>query len=127
MRKLILLMVICSVGCSGLIVKTPKVVLLPEERIFTVPAGQEITVQYDKIEQTLTFPQDMKLVSATTLVRQEENLNKKALATVKASENKLKKYQILLYGLMGLAAILGIFFKAKKWFPKSLKANVEVK
>ena len=122
----IFLMAFLLCGCA-LMVRVPEVVLLPEERIFTVPANQEIAVLLDGVPKTMTFPHDMKLVSATTLVRQEEQLNQKVLKAVKASEGKAKKMQVVLYVFMGLAAGLGIFFKAKKWFPKSLKLNAEVK
>jgi hypothetical protein len=102
------------------------VILLPEERIFSVPAGQKIAVTLDKKPIEMTFPEEMKLVSPTVLVRQEEKLNNAMLDKVKADAESKKK--ITLWGSIFaiLAAALGIFFKMKRWIPK-IKFNAEVK
>lgn len=83
-----------------------EVVLLPEDRIYTVPAGQKIDVLLDNKPLAMTFPSDMKLVSPTTLVRQEIKLNNETLAKIKAEGNTKK-----IAGIAGslLAAISGIF------------------
>jgi hypothetical protein len=100
---------------------------LPEERIFTVTAGQKITVQLDKKEMAMTFPDDMKLCSPTVLVRQEEKLNNAALDKAKANGDKKTVLTIVGSILAILAAGLGIFFKAKSWFPKKITASIETK
>jgi|GEM_PF-2965385 len=125
-RVLIILSLFCLVGCSSLIAKTPKVILLPEERIFTVPAGQEISVLLDKKPLTMTFPEDMKLTSPTVLVRQEIKLNDAMLKKTKADSEKKAMMGIFGSILTVIAAGLGIFFKTKSWIPK-IKANVEIK
>jgi len=125
--KLILLITICSLsGCASLISRPPQIVLLPEERIFSVPAGQKIAVVLDKKPMEMTFPDDMKLVSPTVLVRQEEKLNNALLDKVKAAQDNAHKAKLIGSIMAILAASLGIFFKMKSWLPK-IKANVEVK
>jgi TusA-related sulfurtransferase len=108
-------------------VRPTKVVLLPEERIFTVPAGQEIKVMLDKEEMTMTFPYDMKLTSPTVLVRQEEKLNNALLDKVKANADKKTAVAVVGSVLGIIAAGLGIFFKAKSWFPSKVTATIETK
>lgn len=124
--NILLLVIFGTIGCSSWIARTQKVVLLPEERIFTVPAGQTIAVELDGEPQEMTFPEDMKLVSSTVLTRQEIEKNEKVLKDAKASASKKKTISIigsiLTLGVFGL----GIVFKMKSWFPK-IKANVEVK
>ena len=111
-------------GCSSWIAHTPKVILLPEERIFTVPAGQEIKVYLDHKELSMIFPEDMKLVSPTVLVRQEEKLNNETLKNIKASSEKGKMLGIIGSIIAAIAAGLGIFLKMKSWKPK-LQLKVE--
>lgn len=127
--KAILIVALCFAlcGCSSWLVRPTKVVLLPEERIFTVTAGQKITVQLDKKEMAMTFPDDMKLCSPTVLVRQEEKLNNAALDKAKANGDKKTVLTIVGSILAILAAGLGIFFKAKSWFPKKITASIETK
>ena len=98
------------VGCMGNTITINKVVLLPEDRIFTIPAGQEISVELDKKPMKMIFPQDMKLVSPSFLVRQEENLNNAMYKSVKTEETR-NKY----LGIIGsICAILaGIVFWLK--------------
>lgn len=114
-------------GCASWVVRPTKVVLLPEERIFTVPAGQEIKVMLDKEEMTMTFPYDMKLTSPTVLVRQEEKLNNALLDKVKANADKKTAVAVVGSVLGIIAAGLGIFFKAKSWFPSKVTATIETK
>ena len=114
-------------GCiTSWVAKPPQVVLLPEERIFTVKTGQEITVLYDKQEKKMIFPEDMKLVSSTVLVRQEERLNNALLDKMSATKSRNKVLGIVGSIFAILAMGLGIFFKSKKWLP-SIKGNIEVK
>jgi len=85
----------CLILLSGCVtqktVTVREVVLLPEERIFTVPQGQKIDVLLDGKPLSMTFPSDMKLVSPSTLVRQEEKLNDQILqkTQLKAKNNKI--------------------------------------
>lgn len=126
--KAVIIIALCLslCGCASLIARPSKVVLLPEERIFTVPGGQNISVMLDKKPMSMTFPEDMKLVSSTVLVRQEERLNNALLDKVKANQATAKKAGLIGSILACIAAALGIFFKAKKWLP-NFKANVEIK
>ena len=99
-------------------------VLLPEERIFTVPAGQKIAVNLDKKPMEMTFPYPMKFVSPAVLVRQEEKLNNALLDKVKAN-----KAQVATFGIIGsiltiLATVVGLF--RKKWWP-NIKISGEMK
>ncbi len=125
-KGLILLTAICSLaGCASLISKPPQVVLLPEERIFTVPGGQKIAVTLDKKPMEMTFPNDMKLVSPTVLVRQEEKLNNEMLKNVKASQDNAKKLGIVGSILTILGIILGAIFRKKIW--PTISAKVDMK
>ena len=128
MRKILVVGILCLslCGCASWIIRPQSVVLLPEERIFTVPAGQEIKVQLDKKEIAMTFPEDMKLVSPTILVRQEGKLNNAMLDKVKANKEKATILTIVGSIFTILAFGLGIFFKAKSWLPK-IKLNAEIK
>ena len=123
----ILLILLC--GCLTARQAPSRVVLLPEERIFTIPSGQEIKVLLDKKEMTMTFPEDMKLVSSTTLVRQESRLNDALLNKVKANSDRKKLLGIIGSLLTALVFGLGLAFKAKPWslFPKKITATVESK
>lgn len=122
----IAVMCLALTGCASWIVRPQKVVLLPEERIFTVPAGQMIKVNLDKKPMEMTFPSDMKLVAPETLVRQEQKLNNEMLKNVKASAERNKILGII-GSVLGLAGtIFGIvFFKKIKW--PTFKLNAEVK
>ena len=126
--KILLIALLCATlcGCASLIARPPQVILLPEERIFTVPAGTEINVTLDKKPIKMTFPEDMKLVAPTVLVRQEEKLNNETLNSIKAKADADKKVGIIGSICAIFAACAGIFFKMKSWLPK-IKANVEVK
>lgn len=119
-------LVIALTGCASWIVRPTKVVLLPEERIFTVPAGQKIAVTLDNKPMEMTFPDDMKLVSPSVLVRQEMKLNEAAIDKAKVAAENTKK--MTLWGSIAaiLAAALWIFFKMKSWLPK-ISAKVDVK
>lgn len=113
-------------GCASWIIHPQKVILLPEERIFTVPAGKETSIMLDGKPMMMTFPEDMKLVSPTLLVRQEQRLNNAMLDKIKANSDRNKKLGIIGSILAALAAGLGIFFKMKSWLPK-ISAKVDVK
>ena len=128
MKKVLIAVVLCVAlcGCSSWMVRPEKIVLLPEERIFTIAAGQEIAVTLDGKPIKMTFPDDMKIVSPTLLVRQEEKLNNSELDKAKVSKEKQTLFTIIGSLAGALAMGLGIFFKMKKWIP-SVKANVEVK
>jgi hypothetical protein len=126
--SLIIVVVCISVymcGCASLIARPQQVILLPEERIFTVPAGQNISVNLDKKPMSMTFPYDMKLVSPTVLVRQEEKLNNEILKSAKASKDNSAKLGVMASVFGILATILGAFFRKKLW--PSVKFNAEVK
>ena len=118
------LVVIGLTGCASWIVRTPKVILLPEERIFTVPAGQVIKVTLDNKPMEMTFPDDMKLVSPSVLVRQEQKLNNAMLDKVKAKKDKVATMGIIGSILTICAGVLGMF--RKKIWP-NIKISGEMK
>ena len=131
MRKLIVclsILFMCS-GCASLIARPGQVIVLPEERIFTVVAGQPVKVVLDKKPMDMTFSHDMKLVSDTVLVRQEEKLNNAMLGKVKADSDKKKTVTIFGSILALLASIGGIAFsgKLKNLIPKKIVTTVESK
>jgi len=112
-QGIILLPLLFALGCTSWMVKTPKVILLPEERIFTIPAGQQIDVLLDKEPLSMTFPGAMKLVSPTMLVRQETELNEATFKKIKA-ENKNKGIMGFLTVLFGaISGIVGLVVKNK--------------
>ena len=111
-------------GCASLIARPPQVILLPEERIFEIPAGQKIDVILDKKPMPITFPNKMFVVSSTVLVRQEEQLNNALLGKVKADKSKVATIGLLGSILAIVGAVIGLF--RKKWWP-SVKFGGEIK
>lgn len=126
MRHKILALVLVSLmlsGCASWIVKPSKVILLPEERIFTLVAGTPVKVELDKKPMDITFPHDMKVVSSEVLVRQEAKLNDAVLGKDKAEKGK--KGAMAVFGSI-LALITAVFGAFKKpWLPK--KVTLEAK
>ena len=117
MKKLlfsILLIGMCGCALTRSSVTIHDVVLLPEERIFTVPAGQLINVELDKKPMQMTFPQPMKLVYESVLVRQEEKLNNQILKSAKVQKQRNDAMKIAGSGIGGLASILWIVARRKK-------------
>ena len=119
---LLLMMVALFSGCSFIRssqIATPQAVLLPEDRIFTVKAGTEIDslVLDGKPVGKIMFPGDMKLVSPSLLVRQEQTLNNAILDKVKADKNHSQAVTIFGSIMAFLAAIgtawAGAWFKSK--------------
>ena len=110
-RKLYLLLlgVIILSGCSTMVVS--KAVLLSEDKIYTLPAGQEVNLLLDKKSISITFSEDMKVVSADFLVRQEVENNKSFFAKVKAEKNTTKAVGVTT-GILGTLA--GAFATMKK-------------
>jgi len=110
MKKLYLLIpVLFLIGCSMLPVS--KAVLLPEDRIFTLAAGQSVSLLLDGKKMEMIFPYDMKLVSAAFLVKQEVENNKSFFAKVKAEKNTTKAVGVTT-GILGTLA--GAFATMKK-------------
>ncbi len=92
MRKLIsicilFLIIMALGGCFG---AKRGVLLLPEERIYTLPAGKPVKLLLDKKPIEMTFVEDMKVVHPTTLVRHEIKLNKETLKKIKAEKSRNK-------------------------------------
>lgn len=114
-------------GCATLVSKPPKVVLMPEERIFTIPGGQEIKVWLDHKEIAMTFPEDMKLVSPTVLVRQEEKLNNVLLDKIKTNAKNKTTLGIIGSILAIFGGLIGIIFRKNLWPKITFKAGAEVK
>jgi len=117
-KTFLLLSVILLAGCASWVVPPQKVVLLPEERIFTIPAGQKIDVLLDKEPLSMTFPYDMKLVSPAILVRQEQKLNDATFKKIKA-EKKNSGIMAALTAIFGaISGIVGVWVKNKTTAPK---------
>ncbi len=119
-HKILALMLVCLMlsGCASWIVKPSKVILLPEERIFTLVAGTPVKVELDKKPMELTFPHDMKIVSTEVLVRQEQKLNDAVLGKDKAERGKKGAFAVFGSILALITAVLGAF--KKNWLPKKL-------
>lgn len=117
--KIFLLSCVLLCGCTTLMAPK-KVVLLPEERIYTLPAGQEISVLLDGKPLKMTFPEDMKIVSSTTLVRQESRLNDALFKKIKSDSDKKKLLGIL--GSLSGALMFGLALalKSKIRLPKKV-------
>ena len=126
-NRVIIVCMICGLlsGCASLIVRPQKVVLLPEERIWTIPAGQEVKLHLDGKETTIIFPYDMKVVSSEVLVRQEQKLNNAALDKIKAGADRNKLLGIIGSIFAAIAGIVGIIFRKSFW-PK-IKGSIDIK
>lgn len=91
MKKLLAVIVLfLLVGCTPVTTKLNPAILLPEDRIYTVPAGQQIKVTLDGKPLDMVFPLPMKLVSADVLIRQEQKANEDLSKATKASADKNK-------------------------------------
>jgi hypothetical protein len=131
MKKLLPIICLCFFvsGCAGWIVRPTGVVLLPDERIFSIPAGQSIKVTLDKKEMDMIFPAEMKLVSPTILVKQEEKLNNALLDSTQAKQSTKRILTLVLAVLGVLGAVVGLVLtgKIKNLIPKKITATVESK
>jgi len=110
----LLLMTVLIVGCTASTVTVKDVVLLPEDRIYTVPAGKVIAVQLDGKDLEMSFPTDMKLVHSSILVRQEENLNDAILEKKKAEKTTAQRTGILGGIIALITTVFGVILKMKK-------------
>lgn len=112
----ILLLCITLSGCAltRSTVTVHDVVLLPEERIFTVPAGQLINVELDGKPMQMTFPHPMKLAYESTMTRLEEGKNNEILKLAKASKEKKQAVGILGSVISALGGLIWIIAKRKK-------------
>lgn len=106
-------LVVTLTGCASWLVSPQKVVLLPEERIFTIPAGQKISVLLDKKPLDMTFPYDMKLVSPSVLVRQEQQLNDTMFKKIKAENRNQGILSFLTVIFSFVSGALALWFKNK--------------
>jgi hypothetical protein len=108
---ILLMLVVGLVGCKT-IVTQKDVVLLPEDRIYTVPAGTKVQLVLDKKSLgELAFPYDMKLVHESILERNEQQLNDLAFAKVRADKESAKRTGIVGGILSIVGAIVGIWGK----------------
>lgn len=126
MRYKILLLCFLLAGCAltRATVTVHDVVLLPEERIFTVPAGQLINVELDGKPMQMTFPHPMKLVYESVLVRQEERLNDQILKTAKADKDKRQAIGIFGSVISAIAGALWIWARRRR--PVKINATAKV-
>jgi len=90
------------------------VVVAPDEMIYTLPAGQEVSLLLDKQPVTRTFAIDMKLVSPDNLVLQQEKENERALAAKATAKKSTRMWGIIGGLIAAIAAGLGIWFKLIK-------------
>lgn len=91
MKKLlfsILLISICGCAIARSTVAIHDVVLLPEERIFTIKEGTVIPLVLDGKEMNMSFPYPMKLAYESVLIRYEDEKNKEILKVAKAQKEK---------------------------------------
>ena len=119
MKKLLwilLAVTLATAGCKT--IAQNSVIILPEERIFTVQAGAPVHIWLDKKDMgEIAFPTDMKLVNEVVLVRQEQKLNDAALDKVKTEKEKNKWIAILgslLAAFGGIAGVIKLFKSTKK-------------
>jgi hypothetical protein len=128
MRQILLLCLCLSLaGCftSQGQAGVQQVVLLPEDRVFTLAQGTTVDLLLDKKPIKMTFPTEMKIVSPSYLVRQEQVLNNTALGKANA-DKKSNMFLTILGSVLALGASAGgAIFKAKADQSKAL-ANLKV-
>lgn len=90
-----------------------RMALLPEDRIFTAPAGQVMNLVLDGKPLSITFPKDMKVVDSSILVSQEEKLNKATIKNIQGEKFKGGVISFLTALFGAIAAIFGIWAKNK--------------
>jgi hypothetical protein len=109
---LVILTAVMLAGCKTIVTQR-DVVLLPEDRIYTVPAGTKMQLSLDKKDLgELAFPYDMKVVHASILERNEQQLNDLAFAKVRADKESAKRTGIIGGILSIVGAIAGIWGKS---------------
>ena len=111
------LSVVFFAGCKTL--EPSKVVLLPEDRIYSVPAGAKIHVILDKKDLgEMVFPYEMKLAHASVFERNEQQLNDMAISQIK-KDKQSKQTAGIFGGILTIAGALagawakGAFTKKK--------------
>jgi len=114
-------------GCLTARQAPSKVILLAEDKIYTLPAGQEANVLLDGKPLKMTFPQDMKIMTSETAVKKEIALNDAELKKIKADGEKKKMWGIIGSLITAIMFGLGLAFKAKLWTPKKVSITAEAK
>ena len=103
MRKLLILIPLLLCGCSALQVKTPHPVVLQEDRVYTLPAGQEVNVEFDHKPMKLTFPEPMKITTIDHILKEEKMKDNAVLDKSKADKSR-NKWVGILGSLLALGA-----------------------
>jgi hypothetical protein len=110
----LLLLLLIMVGCTSTNVGVKDVVLLPEDRIYTLKEGTSVNLMLDGKALDIVFPYDMKVVSPSILVRQEQDLNEAMLQKKKIEKDKAVRTGIMGSIIAALASALGLVLKAMK-------------
>jgi len=115
MRKILIgLMAMCLCGCASLQVKTPKAMILQEDKVYTLPAGQEVNVELDHVPTKITFSEPMKITTIDHILKEEKKLDNAVLDKASADKSR-NKWIGLLGSLFALfASGTGVFLKYKK-------------
>jgi hypothetical protein len=100
-------------GCSMLRAQRP-IILMPEDRIYTLKAGTPASLELDKKPIAMTFTKDMKVVDATTLIRQEEDRKNEVLKRIKVQKSKNNWMKIGGGIITSLSGIIALLLKNKK-------------
>jgi hypothetical protein len=108
----------CVTGCVSPS-KFTNLALLPEERIFTAPKGQVMNLMLDGKPIDITFPNDMKVVDPSILVRQEQQLNDATLKSIKAEKKNSGIMSLLTVIFSAIGGIFTIWVKNKVTKPKT--------
>jgi len=124
---LFLLAIGMTSGCSipQQIVKVPEAVVLQKDKIYTLPAGQMVSLERDGEPIDMTFPEPMKIVSSDFLVGQEVMKNEDLYKAIKAEKSKGTRNTILGSILSIVATIGGVWLKA--WFNRKKKTTLTAK
>lgn len=110
----ILLLFVAGCALSRSTVAIHDVVLLPEERIFTIKEGTVIPLVLDGKEMNMSFPYPMKLAYESVLIRYEDEKNKEILKVAKAQKEKKQMAGIAGSVISALGAGLWIIARRKK-------------
>jgi hypothetical protein len=122
---ILLTLAISLSGCATVVAKIPPTVLLQEDKIYEIPAGQEITVELNSKPQKLTFPYPMVVMSIDNAIKIEQEKNNAMFNKVKADKDNAKKLGIVGSILTILGIILGAIFRKKIW--PTISAKVDMK
>jgi len=111
------LMLLLLTGCSSLSFfdKPSPVFLQEEDRYFTLPAGTPVSLELDGKKVDMVFPYQMKIVSPSKLVKNEDRLNNALAERLKFKKEKNTWMKVITPALGIIFTIVTLLIRRKKF------------